>query len=131
MRNRVSAAYKRRDKNFMFFDYSEFNSPKDILRILENPDFGVGSIFLFSYYDMLEMSDCVNVLRDRLPTIIFVPYQKAKIFISHLYKTQTTVIKSHSPGGQSNYKILISALRSVQQELSIPICLFNPPREDE
>jgi len=132
--SRIST-YKRRFKTVQFYDYCEFHSVPDILRLLDENNenlmaTGNNVILLFTYIDLLEMTDCLHVLRERLPTTIFVPSQKAKLFVSRLYKAQVSMLKKSS-GKLTTYSLLMSAVKVVQKELQVPICIFNPPRDDE
>jgi len=125
------STYKRRYKIIQFYDYCEFNSPGDIVKLDETSI--TNPLYLFTYADLLDMSECLLSLRAKLPTIVFVPYTKAKMFVAKLSKVQSSAIKAAKTSSSkiSVHSILMSSMKVVQKELQIPICIFNPPPKGE
>jgi len=124
------STYRRRYKIVQFYDYAEFQNPSDILKIDETSV--TNPLFLFIYADLLDMSECLLSLRSKLPTILFVPHTKAKLFLAKFSKLQSSAIKSAKASSSkiSVRTLLLTLVKLAQKDLQIPICIFNPPPKE-
>eukprot|EP01127_Copromyxa_protea_P012133 TRINITY_DN3125_c0_g1_i1.p1 TRINITY_DN3125_c0_g1~~TRINITY_DN3125_c0_g1_i1.p1 ORF type:complete len:1648 (+),score=383.22 TRINITY_DN3125_c0_g1_i1:141-4946(+) len=120
--------YKNKFKLINFVDFSEFVTPQHVTTLLDNANSFAPAIFLFSYADMVEMSDTLIAIRKKEPisTMIFVANAEMKKFIIALLKSikKTKVSTSRT---YSWFPHLISSLGYLQSQLLSPIILFNPP----
>jgi len=121
-------AVKKKYKYITWFDLALLvGKPSDVLQLVDqfNSHF---PIFLFSFSDLLEMTEPLTCLmRHRLTcTFLFIPGHKIKVVVQKLMKIheQQTKSKMNYP---NHYSFLMSCISMIQTEFHIPIAVFNPP----
>jgi len=110
---------KKRLKYIRIFDLSTINHSHEIVKSLTPKD----NIFIFSYTDLLEMSESLMYLL-RLhnePTMIFIPSNHLKKVVRNICNTQLKYER-----GKIQRESLLETIKLTEKEFKIPICVFNP-----
>eukprot|EP01129_Flabellula_baltica_P008761 TRINITY_DN3508_c0_g1_i1.p1 TRINITY_DN3508_c0_g1~~TRINITY_DN3508_c0_g1_i1.p1 ORF type:complete len:1702 (+),score=350.55 TRINITY_DN3508_c0_g1_i1:31-5136(+) len=114
---------KKKLKYVNIIDTSYLENPEDLLYIQapsKNP------IFVFTFLDLLEMSETINLIRKKPITMIFVPRSHMRMVMTQLNDLQVKGEKG-KVSIHNRYMLLMDKIVEIQQQESIPIAVFNPP----
>eukprot|EP01118_Nematostelium_gracile_P001877 TRINITY_DN11941_c0_g1_i1.p1 TRINITY_DN11941_c0_g1~~TRINITY_DN11941_c0_g1_i1.p1 ORF type:complete len:308 (-),score=57.52 TRINITY_DN11941_c0_g1_i1:65-904(-) len=123
--------FKRKYKLINWFDLSYLETPSHLVELVAQNSLGTYPIVLMTYSDMLENSEALSYLMRALPncTFIFIPNTKIKQVVAKLLKAQEDLLTKKKTTEQTVYQFVLSTLGGLQAEMSVPIAVFNPPRD--
>eukprot|EP01130_Rhizamoeba_saxonica_P005826 TRINITY_DN2309_c0_g1_i3.p1 TRINITY_DN2309_c0_g1~~TRINITY_DN2309_c0_g1_i3.p1 ORF type:complete len:875 (+),score=170.29 TRINITY_DN2309_c0_g1_i3:504-3128(+) len=107
---------------YNLYDIDNLQSPKDIYNIFCESYRGV---FIFSYTDMLEMSEAIISLKKlgekEITPIIFIPSKETGNVLEKLGEK----VMNDQAQWNSRYEYLVTIFKRIEKELNIPICIYN------
>ena len=135
---RSASSYRKKYKFVRLLDMTPFaESPLSVVSTLDsNMDSFSLPVFLFSWGDMLEISDVMISLSTYLPecVLVFLPESRTKEAVTFMMKAQDWYVKKGQLTGgtdgspqQHAYRFLMLVLHKLCHEAFIPVVLMHPP----